>query len=74
MGGQGDGNERDSWSDGGDNAELEEREKEMQNRSLEPGQHIKKKVEDENSKAETWRNKGSWRADADREEDDKVFT
>lgn len=47
MGGQGEG---DSWRDGGDKAEIEERGEEMQNRSVETGQHVKKKIKDENGK------------------------
>lgn len=48
----------------------------MQNRSMETGQHLKKKKgeEDEKGKAQKQRNKASGRADPDREEDDKVFT
>ncbi len=48
----------------------------MQNRNVETGQRVKKKIKDENGRAEMCRNKGSSRADAiaDRGEDDKVFT
>lgn len=45
----------------------------MQNRSVETGQHVRKKMKDENGRAEMWRNKGSRRVDADRGEDDKVL-
>lgn len=73
MGGQGERNERDSWRDGGDKAEIEERGRDAeQKRGDWPA--FKKKMKDENGRAAMWRNKGSGRADADRGQDDKVFT
>lgn len=46
----------------------------MQNRSVETGQHLKKKMKAENGRAEMRRNKASGRVNADRGEDDKVLT
>lgn len=45
MGGQGEGNDRDSWRDGGDKAAIVESGG-MQNRSVDTGQHVKKKMKD----------------------------
>lgn len=71
------GRERGRRGTAGEMEEIKQRQErggEMQNRSVDTGQHVKRKIKDENGRAETWRNKGSRRADADRGEDDKVFT
>lgn len=70
MGGQGERNERDSWRDGGDKAEIAEVVGGDAEQKRGDWPACKKKIEDENGEAEMWRNKGSRRAAADREEDD----
>lgn len=74
MVGQGERNDRGSWRDGGDKAEIAESGG-MQNRSVDTGQHVKK--ENERLKTAEQRrgeNEGERRADAASGEDDKVFT